>query len=327
MRKSVVSASLIAFIATSLSAQPSLERLRAAVAEIVENVDGEMGVAIKHLESGQVVEVNGSQRFPMASTFKVAVLLELFNQIDRGEHRLEEMVFLEADDIHLGSGQIREYRAPGVALSIENLALLMMRVSDNSATDKVMELVGIDNINARLRALGVEELSVDRTCQRLILDWLGMEPEKTEGMSYREVENFLNAYEPGPGELAEAAAAFDEDPRDTSTPMAMNGLLESIFEGRAASEKSCRKMVDIMLECDTGKNRIRGFLPASVQVAHKTGTLGGTVDNVGILFLPEGRGHVALSVLSKKMEDRSAAERAIAQVARYAYDYFLFTAP
>jgi beta-lactamase class A len=62
-------------------------------------------------------------------------------------------------------------------------------------------------------------------------------------------------------------------------------------------------------------------------VAHKTGTIGGTVNNVGIIYLPHNRGHVIISVLSKAMEDREAAERAIADVARYAYDYFLFTAP
>ena len=71
-----------------------------------------------------------------------------------------------------------------------------MRISDNSVTDKPIELVDSMNINARLRALGVDELSVDRICQPLILDWLGMEPEMTGGMSYREVENFLKACVP-----------------------------------------------------------------------------------------------------------------------------------
>jgi beta-lactamase class A len=325
MRTGFVSTLLIAFATSSLYAQPSLDRLKEAVEGIVESADGEMGVAIKHLESGQTVEVNGSKRFPMASTFKLAVLVELFHQIDEGEHRLQEMVYLEPGDLHLGSGQLHEYRVPGVGLSLENLVLLMMRISDNSAADKLLEMVGMDKINPRLRSLGIEDLSVDRTCQRLILDWLGMAPEKTAGMTYQEIEDFLNAYQPAPGELEKAADAFDDDPRDTASPLAMNLLLEAIFTGKAASEASCSKMIDIMLECDTGRNRIRGFLPASVQVAHKTGTLGGTVDDVGILFLPGGRGHVAVSVLSRKMKDREEAERAIAQVARYAYDYFLFT--
>ncbi len=308
-------------------AQASLDRLRAAVAAVAEEVDGDLGVAIEHLETGQAIEVNGDEPFPLASTFKVAVLVELFNQVDAGKVKLDDMVTLEPDDLHLGSGQLRNYLLPGVSLSVENLAFLMMRISDNSATDRVMRLVGVENINARLDELGVRGVSVDRTCQRLILDWLGMAPEQTAGMSSKEVLDFLNAYEPADGELEEAENHFLEDHRDMATPLGMNHLLESIFTGQAASRESCDRMVDIMLKCDTGQNRLRGFLPEAVQVAHKTGTLGGTVNNVGILYLPEGRGHVAVSVLSKNMEDREAAERAIAQVARYAYDYFLFTAP
>jgi beta-lactamase class A len=322
----LVAASLSAAARPS-AAEDSLERLRSAVSAVVADAEGEVGVAIEHLESGHSIDVNGSTRFPMASTFKIAILVELFQQVDDGKIRLDEMVSLESGDIHIGSGELNEFLVPGIALSIENLARLMMRVSDNSATDLLMEKVGVENINRRLAALGVDGISVDRTCQRLILDWLGISPSKTSGMSYQEIQDFLNAYQPAPGELDGAASEFEKDPRDTATPLAMNRLLRSIFRGEAASEPSCRRMTEILLECETGKNRIKGLLPGNVQVAHKTGTLGGTVNNVGILYLPEGRGHVAVSVLSKGMKDRDKAERAIAEIARYAYDYFLFLAP
>jgi beta-lactamase class A len=154
-----------------------------------------------------------------------------------------------------------------------------------------------------------------------------MAPAKTTGMSYREIQEFLDAYKPAPGELETAAAAFESDPRDSATPLGMNRLLAAIFRGQAASEASCRSMTEILLACETGEKRIRGLLPEKVQVAHKTGTLGGTVNDVGILYLPEGRGHVAVSVLSKGMKDRDKAEQAIAEIARFAYDYFLFASP
>jgi beta-lactamase class A len=321
------SGALLLSTALAASAEPSLERLRGAVAEIVAAAPGDMGVAIEHLESGQSLEVNGDIRYPMASTFKLAVLAELFHRADEGKIRLDEMVSLGSDDVHIGSGELHDFLVPGVALSIENLAMLMMRVSDNSAADKLLGLVGAREVNERLSSLEIQEMSVDRTCQRLILDWLGMAPERTEGMTYQEIEDFLNAYEPVPGELEAAAAAFEKDPRDTATPVAMNRLIRSIFTGRAASASATRKMLDILLACETGKARIPGLLPKDVAVAHKTGTLGGTVDDVGIVYLPEGRGHVAISVLSRGMKDRDAAERAIAEVARYAYDYFRFAAP
>jgi beta-lactamase class A len=107
----------------------------------------------------------------------------------------------------------------------------------------------------------------------------------------------------------------------------MNLLLEKILVGQAASPDASAKMVDIMLKCETGLDRIRGLLPSAVSVAHKTGTIGGTINDAGIIFLPEGRGHIVLSVLSKGAEDQDRAAHAIAEIARYAYDYFLFTAP
>jgi beta-lactamase class A len=322
----LIGTALMLWIAAGTS-EPSLDRLREAVAGVADRAEGQMGVAIEHLETGRRVLVNGELSFPMASTFKLAVLATLFHQVDEGKKRLSDMVSLEKSDAHIGSGDLTDFRLPGVSLSIENLALIMMRVSDNSAADKLMEIVGIENVNRRLEALGIEGISVDRTCQRLILDWLGMPPERTAGMSYREIQDYLDAYKPAPGELEEAAAAFENDPRDSATPLAMNRLLAAIFRGQAGTDASCRSMTEILLACETGEKRIRGLLPEKVQVAHKTGTLGGTVNDVGILYLPEGRGHVAVSILSKGMKDREKAERAIAEIARFAYDYFLFVAP
>ncbi len=306
---------------------PGTDRLRLAVEEAIAGSSGDMGVAIKHLESGEWLVVNGNRSYPMASTYKVAILVELFNQVDEGKIRLDEMVSLGPLNLHLGSGQLRRFIVPGVSLSIENLAFLMMRISDNSATDIVLERVGSENVNQRLASLGITDLVVSRSTQRLIMDHMGFQAWDVEGLTYEELEQKLNDYQVEPGELEMAATRFEMDTRDTATPAAMNLLLEKIFLGQAASPESCRRMVDIMLKCDTGVNRIRGLLPKSVEVAHKTGTIGGTVDDVGIIYLPQGRGHIILSVLSKSCEDRDKAESAIANIARYAYDYFLFTAP
>src|SRR3990172_9637391 len=84
--------------------EPSLERLRAAVAEAAEKSTGEMGVAIEHLESGLRIDVRGDVAYPMASTFKLPLLVTLFHQVDEGKVRLDEMVSLERGGVHLGSG-------------------------------------------------------------------------------------------------------------------------------------------------------------------------------------------------------------------------------
>ncbi len=112
-----------------------LERLRAAVAESAEKATGEMGAAIEHLESGVRVDVRGDVAYPMASTFKLPLLVTLFHQVDEGKVRLDDRVSLERGDLHLGSGRLDDFVVPGVSLSLANLAGLMMRVSDNSAAD------------------------------------------------------------------------------------------------------------------------------------------------------------------------------------------------
>ncbi len=300
----------------------SLDRLRSAVAEAAERSTGDMGVAIEHLESAQGIDVRGAIAYPMASTFKLPLLATLFHQVDEGKVRLDEQVSLESRDIHLGSGRLADFLAPGVSLSIANLAALMMRVSDNSAADVLLLRVGPSNVRDRLGTLGIDGISIDRTAERLILDSMGVPPERTVGMTRREILDYLNSWKPAPGELDRAASAFESDSRDTATPLAMNGFLRAIYSGRAASAASTREMIEILLDCETGSSRIPGLLPEGTPVAHKTGTLGGAVADVGVLYLPEERGHVLLSVLTRGVKEREKAERAIAEIARYAYDYF-----
>jgi beta-lactamase class A len=79
----------------------------------------------------------------------------------------------------------------------------------------------------------------------------------------------------------------------------------------------------MMERCQTGKSRIKGMLPAGTVVAHKTGSLGGVADDVGVITLPEEAGHVAISVFTNAAaRDSALAEKAVAEIARTIYDYF-----
>jgi beta-lactamase class A len=80
-----------------------------------------------------------------------------------------------------------------------------------------------------------------------------------------------------------------------------------------------------MRRCQTGEARLKGILPANTEVAHKTGTIGGTTNDVGIITLPDNAGHVAISVFVKSSEKEiPAREQVIAEIARSAHDFFLF---
>jgi beta-lactamase class A len=106
---------------------------------------------------------------------------------------------------------------------------------------------------------------------------------------------------------------YDDDVRDTSTPNAMLALLSAIHRGAALSEPSTKLLIGILSRCATGDRRLRGMLPPQTVVAHKTGTLGGTVNDVGFIFLPDAS-QIAIAVFVKKsVQPPAQRERAIAK--------------
>ncbi len=320
----------LALVVAPLRAQSAvapLDRLRLQIEEAILAARGDVGVSIKHLESGLELGVRASEPFPMASTVKVPILVELFAQERAGRIRLDEMYTLTPNDQHIGSGDLSvNFDVPGVALSVRNLANLMMMISDNSATDILLTRLGAGHVASRMRALGLNGMRVDRTTQELILDYGGQDTERLKGMLLQELRPLIRRPPEDEAQRLARDTRLANDPRDQASPRDMTRLFELLWRGEVVDKAASAEMLEIMKRCRTGANRIKGLLPRGTEVAHKTGSLGGTIDDVGIIYLPHGAGHVAISVLSKRtMADGPDVERAIAEIARYAYDYFLFT--
>jgi beta-lactamase class A len=305
-----------------------VQRLEIQIHRVIQGIEGTVGVAAKHLESGQELLINGTTPFPLASVFKIPVLVEVMAQIEEGRFSLEDEISVQIPDQHLGSGMLSDLDVPGIKLSIRNLINLMMKISDNSATDLLVTKVGPENVNSRLQSFGIDGITVDRTCQELILEAIGADPGKYTGMGIDEVtQSYRKEMRENPQAFEEATANFSQVIKDQSTPRAMNVLLEKIFKKEILDDPSCEHIISVMLKCQTGTRRIKGDLPRGVTVAHKTGTLGGTVNDVGILYLPENLGHVVLTIFAKDTEDETSdIEDVIAQIARFVFDYFYFTA-
>jgi len=290
------------------AANPKLDRLKHQIERVLFRRDGVVGTSVRHVETGQSLAVNGDMRFPMASTFKVPILVELFSQVKEGKFRLEDEIDVQPSDQHPGSGMISSLVAPGIKLSVLNMAHFMMMISDNSATDILLAKVGAENINDRLKGLGIDGISVNRSCQELIKDLMAAQT----GAWTRD-------------QLKAANVKFAQDLRDTATPAAMTALLEKVFKKEILDPASCDLILQILLKCETGGGRIKGELPAGTLVAHKTGTLPGTVNDCGIITLPDGQGHVVLTIMTKDFADETAdIETILAKIARLVYDYFLF---
>jgi beta-lactamase class A len=315
--------------AFSVRAAPpaAIERLRLQITRAIPAAQGEMGVGIKHLESGVELFVSPDEPFPMASTFKLPILVELHSMAKSGALKWDEIIDIGPRDQHLGSGELSVlYDLPGARLSMHNLANLMMMISDNSATDVCLAKAGAKNVNARLSALGVSGIRVDRSCQELILDYGGHDTERLKGLALKELRAALPRSARDEQSRWTADDRFARDPRDSATPRGFVTLLEKIWRGEVIDRDASQAILNLMKRCRTGENRIRGLLPAETEIAHKTGTIGGVVNDVGIVYLPDGAGHMAIALLSKRTRASSEqVEKTLAQIARYAYDYFYFT--
>ena len=305
------------------SALPRLER---EIARLAKGAGGIVGMSATHLETGRRVSLNGIDRFPMASTYKVPIAVQLLTRVDQGEIRLDQMVQIQQSDLHPGSGMLTDlFNQPGLALSVRNLMELMLLISDNSATDVCVRLAGgPEVVTARMRALGINGIDVNRSTARLIADWSGIAQAPPESewspATFRTLSSAVK-----PEERKSAAAKFDADPRDTATPEAMMTLLERIYRKDLLKPESAELLIDIMRRCRTGEARLKGMLPLGTEVAHKTGTIGGTTNDVGIVKLPDDAGHVAIAVFVKSSEKEvSGRERTIAEISRAVYDFFLF---
>lgn len=321
---------LTAALPITAPAQAQEAALEREFQRLAEGAGGTMGVSAVHLESGRSAWLNPDAPFAMASTYKVPLAVEVLARVDAGALGLDTMIDVHQEDYAAGSGTLAGLLdAPGLSMSVHNLLEIMLRISDNTATDVLMKAVesgagSNSTVTARMQALGIEGIRVDRTTSRLIGDYLGLaDMPSAAGRTWGDFQALVDAL---PEATAEAAAtAFESDPQDTSTPRAMARLLEKIWSREALSESSSTLLIDIMERCDTGENRLKGRLPEGTVVAHKTGTIGRTTNDVGIVTLPGDAGHVVVVAFVKDSDEPiPVRERAIAEVARAAHDYFLF---
>lgn len=190
----------------------------------------------------------GDDLFKSASTIKIAIMVELFRKIDRGEVSLDDTYVLSADDKVPGSGVLQELH-DGIELTIGDVVYLMMSISDNPATNILIDLVGMENVNATMRELGLEESVLGR-------------PMRGRPANEGERENLAT-----PSELAK--------------------LMQAILDKTAASEAACTKMIDI-LEKQQNPRRIGRWVPEGMRWGSKTGSYDTVANDVGFVATDDG---------------------------------------
>ncbi len=259
------------------------------IAEIADGSDGRIGVAAIDLATGQEIAVLGDQRFPMASTSKIAIAATFLEGVEQGRWSLTSEYPLM---IPVGSKPFSSAVAPvrpGEYLTARKLIELMLTRSSNSATDALLAVVGGPAaVNDWARRAGIEEFNLTRDIATLVRD---------------------------DGEINPAVRI---DVRDSATPRAMVQLLSGIYQGKWLSKASRQIIIDEMENCRTGTRRIPALLPAEATVAHKTGSLNNTSSDVGIITAPDGRS-IAVAIYVTGQGSRPNREAKIASIAQAIY--------
>ncbi len=316
----------VVVIALALSGQSahaqSTDALIKHLGAITTPLVGRAGVAAQLIGSGEVISLNGNETFPMASTYKIPAALAVLKKVEAGALSLDRIVELKSGDIAAGDNIVAlNFVHRGIHLSVANLIEVMITQSDNSATDKVFELAGGPAaITAGVRTLGIEGMRIDRNTKDLMTDTLGMNGPGTAVA----VADFVRKNPQAAAKFATLPkdAAYEADPRDQATPLAMLDLLMQIDSAKAVGRTSRDFLLASMSRTRTGAGRLKGLLPRGTPVAHKTGTSGGVANDVGYITLPDDR-RFAIVVFTKSSDTPPAdRDRAVAEVARSLYDYF-----
>lgn len=240
---------------------------------------GSVGVTLVG-PNGDTFTHNADRKYGAASTVKIPLMVEIFRQIDRGERSLDDQYTLVDADRAAGSGVILELHT-GITLTLNDLIYLMMAISDNTATNILIDYAGMDNVTATMRELGMTQSLLGRKMK-------GRPAEEGEQ------ENWAT-----PGDYAR--------------------LMQALLANQVASADSCAKMV-AMLEKQQNTRRISRYLPESDKIrwGSKTGSVRGVTNDVG--FVTTDAGTLILSIYCEGLADQHVGEKVIGDITRAALE-------
>ena len=240
--------------ASAQTSPPSTEKqtvlwtkLEKSIADIDGGLDGVMGVAIVDLTDGHKYLLHANDVFPQASSIKICVLAELYRQAQQGKLKLTDLYTVNAADL-VKDSDIMGGLTPGVTrLTLRDLATMMVAVSDNSATNVLIDRVGMENVNAFLSAQGLRETRLRRKMMDL-----------------------------------KAAA---EGRENVSTPSEMLDLLQALYRGQILNQEMTGDFFKVL--STHKDSFIPRDLPDDLKIANKPGELEGVRNDSGVIFLDQ----------------------------------------
>ena len=221
------------------------KKLEKSILDVDRSLDGVIGVAIVDLTDGHKYLLHANDVFPQASSIKICVLAELYRQVQQGKLKLTDLYTVNAADL-VQDSDIMGGLTPGVTrITLRDLATMMVAVSDNAATNVLIDRVGMDNVNAFLTAQGLRETHLRRKMMDL-----------------------------------KAAA---EGRENVSTPIEMMTLLQALYRGEILNQEMTKDFFKVL--STHKDSWIPRDLPDDLKIADKPGALEGVRNDSGVIFV------------------------------------------
>jgi beta-lactamase class A len=288
----MVSLALAAVLLASSPAGAEDKGLDSRIAPLAKAHKGVVAVAVKNLKTGEEYYLEADRVMPTASLIKLPIMVEAYWQAAEEKCKLDVTLKLRKEDKVQGSGILTSHFSDGTTFPLKDAIRLMIVYSDNTATNMVLDQIGLPSTNARMGKLGLHETRINAKVFRA-----DTRIDQDRGKRY------------GLG---------------STSAREMVQLLEMIDAGKVVSSESCKEMLGHLRACDD-KEKMTRFLPPGTVVAHKTGSVNASKTDAGIIYTKEGP--VALCVLTDRNEDRrwvadNAAQVLIGTIAKEVCNHF-----
>jgi beta-lactamase class A len=285
-----------AILPSSAAAQADMGALRRTLEGIIQPYEGTVGISIQHLGTGQTLSIRGDEKFPSASLIKVSVLVALLDEVWRGTIRLDDPITMIARDQVGGSG-VLQYLHSGLELTVQDAARLMIIISDNTATNLLLDKVPMRVVWAKMDSLGLPATRIHS-------------------------KTFLR----------NTSVAMDSSVRygvGVTTPDETVRLFALLHQGRAVSP-ALDSLALGMLRQNEDWNKLVRWLPDGASAAHKSGDVDQSRNDCGILYGPDAP--VALCVMTRENRNTSyapdnPANLLMARIGAEVYRFFNPSAP
>lgn len=279
----------------------STESLRNKIEQIVSDKKAVVGVSIIGNNGNDTISLYGDRRFPMQSVFKFHIALAVLSEVDKGKFSLDQTIEISKDDMLPEDfwSPLRDENPNGGSFTVEKLIQYSVSHSDNTACDILIRLIGTPKtVEEYFRKNNIQDIQITFNEEEMQAKWDNM------------FENW-------------------------TTPKAASETLRMFYENKdnLLSKSSYDFFWKTNKETTTGKNRIKGQLPEGTIVAHKTGWSGtnketgitAAVNNIGIVFLPNGEYFIISVFVSESKESFDTNEKIIADIAKATYDFYTTT--